>query len=409
VLCPVVILQFIKRSQRRHDASLAMKSCQVDDEFDKASGGGGDETMAVSPMSTHIVHGPSLGRAQMLAFLEKIGSRSPKAELQRLERYRPTEPQPPDVEPAAPPGDRGAEWRFSRGAFRQWYLARITVRVGSPFDPLYGGTAAHAPAWFIEVLLLKLAINAFYTARLVLEWHVGVNGALMVSGCILLLIQPYGNIYDLPMELSCMLALGCAVHLDTYRAADKLGDHTFIILACCLVAVPLLFFARGKYQVQKQAKADREARVATTRSGRVKHRTGAHDFGIPILDPAAIAEVRGPAKEAEAEAEAEEAEEAEAEVKGRGRRHRRRRRRRSEARIGDAVEIKRRDGWVIGVLADIDRTNDPPMATVHYTRSYQDGPRRKTLLANVDDREELRKVALVPQFYAQSQEVRRPA
>ena len=55
---------------------------------------------------------------------------------------------------------------------------------------------------------MKMAINAFYTTRNILEWHVAVNAVLVASGCALLIARPYANPYDLPLELSVTLARG---------------------------------------------------------------------------------------------------------------------------------------------------------------------------------------------------------
>jgi hypothetical protein len=53
-----------------------------------------------------------------------------------------------------------------------------------------------------------------------------------------------------------MLALGCAVHLDTYRLAGALADHMFMAIAGVLGAVPLIFFIWGNLQGKRDSKAE---------------------------------------------------------------------------------------------------------------------------------------------------------
>jgi hypothetical protein len=187
----------------------------------------------------------------------------------------------------------GGGWKFSRDTWREWYRERITVRVGSPFDVLVAGTAEHAPAWFIEVLILKMAINAFYTTRNILEWHVAVNAVLVASGCALLIARPYANPYDLPLELSVMLALGCAVHLDTYRLTGAIADHMFMAIAGVLGAVPLIFFIWGNLQGKREDKALKAALdVAEAAPGRSLGSGGPADAGRLEPEPEAPTERR---------------------------------------------------------------------------------------------------------------------
>ena len=155
----------------------------------------------------------------------------------------------------------------SRAQFGCWMQYKIESMASTPYDVLYGTTKCSAYYWFAQVLLLKTIINIlfYFGSASEFEWHVWMHLTLGISVCLMVLVAPYRDEYEMKVELFALMCLAVITHVGSiYQEGEEFGV-SYLALVFVLTSVPIVVLVVLKVMAAKQAK--RIGALASTHTG----------------------------------------------------------------------------------------------------------------------------------------------
>eukprot|EP01050_Picozoa_sp_SAG11_P013788 SAG11_NODE_1636_length_4537_cov_2.667868_4_plen_1142_part_00 len=152
--------------------------------------------------------------------------------------------------------------QIDKESFRVWYESSLCSEISSsPCDVLYCTLERKLTWWFLKELFLKVLINVLYLMRFQIRWDQWLNCALLGSGSLLILLEPYQSPRDQKLEAAVHLSIMFVVQ--TVVSYPSFDDEPIAWLYTAVgILIPFTIFVKFAIDIQVRNKRGLEAYAA---------------------------------------------------------------------------------------------------------------------------------------------------